>query len=41
VTWDFGIKNPHDIEAYGIGLKVIGEGNGSAGLIITVSINAA
>ena len=41
VSWDFGIKNPHDIEAYGNGLKVIGEEKGSAGPIITVSINAA
>ena len=41
VSWDFGIKDPHDIEAYGNGLKVIGEEKGSAGPIITVSINAA
>ncbi|MCJ7533851.1 MAG: class I SAM-dependent methyltransferase [Anaerolineales bacterium] len=41
VFWVFGIKNPHDIEAYGNGLKVIGEEKGSAGPIITVSINAA
>jgi O-methyltransferase involved in polyketide biosynthesis len=41
VSWVFGIKNPHDIEAYGNGLKVIGEEKGSAGPIITVSINAA
>jgi O-methyltransferase involved in polyketide biosynthesis len=41
VSWDFGIKNPHDIETYGNGLKVIGEEKGSAGPIITVSINAA
>jgi O-methyltransferase involved in polyketide biosynthesis len=40
VSWVFGIKNPHDIEAYGNGLKVIGEEKGSAGPIITVSINA-
>jgi O-methyltransferase involved in polyketide biosynthesis len=40
VAWDFGIKNSHDIEAYGNGLKVIGEEKGSTGLIITVSINA-
>ena len=39
VAWDFGIKNPKDIEAYGKGLKVIGEEKGSAGPIITVSIN--
>ena len=41
VFWVFGIKNPHDIEAYGKGLKVIGEEKGSVGPIITVSINAA
>jgi O-methyltransferase involved in polyketide biosynthesis len=41
VAWEFGIKNPQDIEAYGNGLKVIGEEKGSAGPIITVSINAA
>jgi len=41
VSWVFGIKNPHDIEAFGNGLKVIGEEKGSAGPIITVSINAA
>jgi len=41
VSWVFGIKNPQDIEAYGNGLKVIGVEKGSAGPIITVSINAA
>ena len=41
VSWVFGIKNPNDIEAYGNGLKVIGEEKGSAGPIITVSIHAA
>ena len=41
VSWVFGMKNPHDIEAYGNGLKVIGEEKGSAGPINTVSINAA
>jgi O-methyltransferase involved in polyketide biosynthesis len=41
VAWVFGFKDPHDIEAYGNGLKVIGEEKGSAGPIITVSINAA
>jgi len=41
VSWVFGIKDPHNIEAYGNGLKVIGEEKGSAGPIITVSINAA
>ncbi len=41
VSWGFGIKNTHDIEAYGRGLQVIGEEKGSAGPIITVSINDA
>lgn len=41
VAWVFGIKDPHDIEAYGNGLKVIGVEKGSAGPIITVSIDAA
>lgn len=41
VSWVFGIRNSHDIEAYGNGLKVIGEEKGSAGPIIAVSINAA
>jgi O-methyltransferase involved in polyketide biosynthesis len=40
VSWVFGIKDPHELEAYGNGLKVIGEEKGSAGPIITVSINA-
>ena len=40
VFWVFGIKDPHDIEAFGSGLKVIGEQKGSAGPIITVAINA-
>jgi methyltransferase (TIGR00027 family) len=39
VSWVLGIKNPQDIEAYGNGLKVIAEEMGSAGPIITVSIN--
>jgi methyltransferase (TIGR00027 family) len=41
VAWAFGFKNSHDIEAYGNGFKVIGEEKGSAGPIITVTINAA
>jgi len=41
VAWDFGIKNPQELEAYGNGLKVIGAEKGSAGPIITVSIHAA
>jgi O-methyltransferase involved in polyketide biosynthesis len=40
VAWVFGIKDPLDIESYGNGLKVIAEEKGSAGPIITVSINA-
>jgi O-methyltransferase involved in polyketide biosynthesis len=41
VAWDFGIRKPTDLEAYGNGLKVIGEEKGSAGPVITLSINAA
>jgi O-methyltransferase involved in polyketide biosynthesis len=41
ISWAFGIKHPQDLEAYGKGLKVIGEEKGSAGPIITVSINPA
>jgi O-methyltransferase involved in polyketide biosynthesis len=41
LAWEFGIKHPQDIETYAPGLKVIGEEKGSAGPIITVSINAA
>ena len=41
VSWEFGIQDPHDMEAYGNGFKVIGVEKGSAGPIITVSINAA
>ena len=41
VSWSFGVKHAGDIESYGSGLKVIGEEKGSAGPIITVSINAA
>jgi O-methyltransferase involved in polyketide biosynthesis len=41
VAWAFGIKHPQELEAYGKGLKVIGQEKGSAGPIITVSINAA
>lgn len=40
VSWDFGIKKPHDLEAYANGFKVIGQEKGSAGPIITVAINA-
>ena len=38
VTWDFGLKNSHDLEEYGKGLKVIGEEKGSAGPIITITV---
>ena len=41
VSWVFGIKHPRDIESYGPGLRVLGDVKGSAGPIITVSINAA
>jgi O-methyltransferase involved in polyketide biosynthesis len=41
VSWVFGIKSPQDIKAYGSGLKVIAAEKGSAGPIITVSINPA
>jgi methyltransferase (TIGR00027 family) len=41
VSWASGIKDPSEIESYGPGLKVLGEAKGSAGPIITVSINAA
>lgn len=41
VPWVFGIKHPRDIESYGPGLSVLGHVKGSAGPIITVSINAA
>ncbi|MGA9397696.1 MAG: class I SAM-dependent methyltransferase [Anaerolineaceae bacterium] len=40
VSWVFGIKHPKDLEAFGNGLKVIGVEKGSAGPIITISINA-
>jgi hypothetical protein len=42
VAWTFGIKDSHEIEAYGNGLKVIGEVKlkEAPGPIITVSINA-
>jgi methyltransferase (TIGR00027 family) len=41
VPWVFGIKHPRDIESYESGLRVLGHVKGSAGPIITVSINAA
>ncbi len=39
VAWVFGIKNAHEMETFGNGLKVIGQEKGSTGPIITVSIN--
>ena len=39
VAWAYGIKKPQDLEAFGDGLKVIGLEKGSAGPIITLSIN--
>lgn len=41
VSWVLGIKHPRDIEAYGPGLKLLGDVRGSAGPIMTVSINAS
>jgi O-methyltransferase involved in polyketide biosynthesis len=41
VSFVFGINHPRDIESYGNGFKVIGDGKGNVGPIITVSINAA
>lgn len=41
VSWVYGIRNSHELEAFGDGLKVIGEERGSTGPIITISINAA
>jgi O-methyltransferase involved in polyketide biosynthesis len=41
VAWEFGFKDPHDIEGFGNGFKVLGAEKGSAGPVITVSINAA
>lgn len=40
-SWVFGIKEPRDIESYGPGLRTLGDVKGSAGPIITVSINAS
>jgi O-methyltransferase involved in polyketide biosynthesis len=41
ISYLSGIRNTHELEAYGKGLKVIGQEKGSAGPILTVSINAA
>jgi hypothetical protein len=40
VSWAYGIKQPQELEAFSSGLKVVGVEKGSAGPIITVSINA-
>jgi methyltransferase (TIGR00027 family) len=41
VSWVYGINDPRDIESYGPGLRVLGDVEGSAGPVVTVSINAA
>ena len=41
ITYLSGIRDAHELEAYGKGLKVIDQEKGSAGPILTVSINAA
>jgi methyltransferase (TIGR00027 family) len=41
VAWVFGINHPRDLESYAPGLRVLGDVKGSAGPIITLSINAA
>jgi methyltransferase (TIGR00027 family) len=41
VEWVYGIRNVHDMETFGKGLKVIGKEKSSVGSIITVAINAA
>jgi O-methyltransferase involved in polyketide biosynthesis len=41
VAWEFGIKDPQDIEGYSKSFKVIGREKSTAGPILTVSINAA
>lgn len=41
VSFVSGINDPHNIESYGNGFKVIGVAKGNVGPIITVSINAA
>lgn len=40
VEWVSGIRDPHDIEACASGLEVVAQEKGSAGPILTVSINA-
>jgi hypothetical protein len=38
-SWKYGISNPTDLEAFGKGLKVTAVEKGSAGPVITLSIN--
>lgn len=40
VTWQSGVKNPHEIETYADGIRVTGLDKGSFGPIITATINA-
>jgi O-methyltransferase involved in polyketide biosynthesis len=40
VAWEFGIKHPRDLEAFAGGFKVIGAEKGTAGPIVTLTINA-
>jgi methyltransferase (TIGR00027 family) len=40
ISWFFGMKDPHELENYGSGFKVIGVEKGSAGPILTISIHA-
>jgi hypothetical protein len=41
VSFVSGINDPHDIESYGNGFKMIGVAKGNVGPIITILINAA
>jgi O-methyltransferase involved in polyketide biosynthesis len=41
VSFASGMKNPHEIESFASGFKVIGEEKGNVGPIIMVSINAS
>jgi len=40
-SWVFGVNDPVEIESYGPGLRLLGVEKGSAGPVITLSINAA
>ncbi len=40
VAWASGIQHPSEIESYAAGLRVLEVAKGSAGPIITLSINA-